>query len=326
MMKFLSIIQYVYDQYLSKPYTNRRVRFDWQERTPSGFIIERPNHALAHTLRAASYVRTVIQFFQKHSPKPELFHFSEKQIEQMELAMLFAITGRQNDCGPSDHFGDFWQFRRDSADYFEKYFKGSNYFSDEELAYYKERLYDMNNKDEIDPVRIVFFGAHKLDLQRCFTDEQVESSVINFFKKNSTSPTNPDISTMLEYAKSCIRATGDRIYCGKYEDRYIDQFLLCSTNPKHCLETIQSVKAPEFTVDLLTRVERLTVAASSSDPDPTTSLAAAPAPTAKGSSILHALRNLLSGVSSSDKHSSASSSSSSAPSAHDSTTKEKLHF
>lgn len=247
MLQYLTIIQKIYDLYLSQPYTNTNVKFDWELNSPLGKI-NRPNHALAHTLRVANYIPAVIEYFQKHSPEPEQFRFSEDQIKKMQLAMLFAITGRQNDCGPSDNEKDFWQFRRDSGEHFEKYFSGTEYFTNDEISFFKERLIDMDNHGKIDPIRTIFFAAHKLDLQRCYHTSQIDSSVFGFFNKNSSKVdnTSEDITALLNYAKSCILATGDRMIAGGFHDYNIEKFALCSTNPKACLEAIQSVPAPHF--------------------------------------------------------------------------------
>jgi hypothetical protein len=71
----------VFDNYLSKPYTNKSITIDWalskdKMLSPDDTsipdlsndnVINRPNHGLAHTLRVVSYVPMVINALIKNA-------------------------------------------------------------------------------------------------------------------------------------------------------------------------------------------------------------------------------------------------------------------
>ena len=97
--KWLDVAQFVYNQYLSKPYTSTNIKDDWQY-THSNITIPRPNHGLVHTLRTASYVSLVVQAY-NHFNQPPL---TATDTDHLQLACLFYVTGRENEAS----FGQDW--------------------------------------------------------------------------------------------------------------------------------------------------------------------------------------------------------------------------
>ncbi|TXI14181.1 MAG: hypothetical protein E6Q66_07145 [Pedobacter sp.] len=98
----LKTIKYVYDKFLSKPYTMVNLpgcpasNWDVFLDTP-GRRVHRPNHGLVHTLRVANAVKVIAEMYNSRLPKnaqiPPII------IYQQQFRALFSVIGRLNDVG-----------------------------------------------------------------------------------------------------------------------------------------------------------------------------------------------------------------------------------
>lgn len=113
----LKAIQFVDSEYLNKPYSNTSYTADWSLDTNLG-IINRPNHGLNHTLRVLALVPVVANACQQD--------LSKEEIKKIQLASLFFVVGRENDCGYSDNPALYLSYRKKSAEAFKEYAQSIN--------------------------------------------------------------------------------------------------------------------------------------------------------------------------------------------------------
>lgn len=236
----LPVCDYVYDNYLSKAYTDRECTWDWVLHTAHSQI-ERPNHGLAHSMRVAHLVPVVAHFFTQHTNDNE-FNFTKKQMQLIQIAALFSVVGRENDAGFGDNKEKYMQFRLKSAQAFEYYAHHHLKLSPSEIKHYTHIVLKMGSPDEQSAEFKILNFAHKLDLLRCYSAEQIQKSI--------TEPLNhylPESETqkLLDYAEDLLYATGDRVYVGKNPQDY-NKALFCKTSTcaKACIEAIAQVEVP----------------------------------------------------------------------------------
>lgn len=241
--------QYVYDHRLSKEYTNTAVGWDWSYQAGGGDVIFRPNHGLAHSARGALYAPTVIDYYQQHAQKDkEKFQLTPEEIEKIQIALLFRVTGRENECGFSDDPDAYRKYQEAHAKYFRQFCKDNpDIFSKEEIEQYAMVLQSYARPDALDPISLIFKTCHNLDLLRVRDP--------NGMNRELAAPVQAlgqeKVAELMEYANHCLQATGNRILYGNpiinsaaVDDYNPILFMPASTNVPHCFDLISSVPAP----------------------------------------------------------------------------------
>ena len=225
--KWQATAHYVYDEYLSKPYTSKFIQDDWQY-IHNGITIPRPNHGLVHTLRTAAYVTYVVHAYNLFNQP----HLTAQDIDHLQLALLFYVTGRENEAA----FGnpDYLRFRQKSADAFERYIKQNHpqMFTDQKLQFYKQGIYDAYSTSP--PQYVILRLCHDLDLLRCYPQVEYDKK-IQSAKKHVGAFAKP----LAVLAEECLQQTGDRIFGKQTYDGPL--FTLCSTNVEETLRRINQV-------------------------------------------------------------------------------------
>ncbi|MBS0357817.1 MAG: protein kinase [Proteobacteria bacterium] len=224
---------YVYENYLSKPYTDETNRMDWDYRYQDK-IVERPNHGLAHALRKVFYVPKIIECYIEYKglygkDKIEL----RRSVHEIQLALLFYVVGRENETDGSNNLTLYTKFRRQSINAFEQYVKEAGIaLGKEKLTSYKEAMY--GNKSHESAIMTI---AHLLDLMRCLE--------LDVFESIYKTRIEPHIGTLnckilLEYVEVCLQKTGSRIY-GSENQRGYDgpRFVKASLSVKECMLAIR---------------------------------------------------------------------------------------
>jgi hypothetical protein len=157
--------QAVYEQYLSKPFTDHSLKWDWEYKT-EGYTIPRPNHGLAHTLRVAYYAPMVLNAFQNSPNKKEAEQYIglDKDLDKIQIALLFAVAARTNETGFSDNQAKYMKMRENCVEAFKKYAKElvPPVFNPEEIEQYGNVLYNFGAPDTIDPLSMIFKTCHNL--------------------------------------------------------------------------------------------------------------------------------------------------------------------
>lgn len=236
----LPVCHYVYDNYLSKAYTDTECMWDWVLHTADGQI-ERPNHGLAHTMRVAHLVPIVADFLAQHTADPA-FNLTSKQLQLIQIAALFSVVGRENDAGFGDNKEKYMQFRLKSAQAFEYYAHHHLKLSPSEIKHYHHIVLKMGSPDEQSAEFKILNFAHKLDLLRCYSAVQIQKSIID--PLNHYLPES-ETQKLLDYAENLLHATGDRVYVGKKPQDYNTRlFFKMNTSAKACLEALAQVEIP----------------------------------------------------------------------------------
>ncbi|WP_242604140.1 SidE phosphodiesterase domain-containing protein, partial [Legionella erythra] len=91
---------YVYTHHLSKAYKETELESTDAVLARDNQVIHRPNHGLAHSLRVATYIPLVVEYFQQFA-KPKLSqlcqNLNSEELKKLQLCMLFSVSGRESD-------------------------------------------------------------------------------------------------------------------------------------------------------------------------------------------------------------------------------------
>jgi len=212
-------MKYVHENYYSRPYKNKSngmdldldVEVDGQQKT-----IHRPNHCTPHALRKAVLAPYIAK--ERHATD---FTFTPDEMLQVQLHLLFSVTGRQNDSSHQDNEQGYEAWQHASEQNLETYIR----------MHRPGILPSLNQQQK----KLKHF-CHNLDGIRCRS--QLSHKHIGLDHK----------SKLVKYAAELCEATGDRIMaenCGKPTKSYNpDVFFRCSQDPMTCLKAISSVKPP----------------------------------------------------------------------------------
>ncbi len=220
-------IEYVYRHFLSKPYNKDLKKFDdndWNLRTEKGKI-ERPNHALAHTLRVAALVPIVLDFLKEYNPdKDEYNAIDAKTLKRCQYVALFKVIGRENELGFRDakelfdndetQVNLYTKFKENSREALvaytlKHYDKDIDFSSKNELNQWHEYL-DSGNPDLPGAIAQVLRIAHNLDLMRCYDERQYKNAAVKHLTKCLGG--NEDAAHRLcDYVHELMKATGNRV-------------------------------------------------------------------------------------------------------------------
>lgn len=247
----LEVITYV-KSILNTPYTNSddpHINSSWNLETQHG-VIYRPNHGLSHTLTVVFFVPWLVCVLKNFAADTSLYHiFQKRHIKFLQLCMLFSVVGRQNDVGWRDNLKLYKFYREESGRLFEEHCR--RFFEDfKELSIYKKHLIDMGNPDNTDPRHVIINMSHKLHLLRCFSESELRTSLVDYFKLQMDGDVSEIIDELVKLSASCIRLTGDQI--SFLEHNYNKPlFYSCNTDERECWRKLVTVM-PE-TIDALSR-------------------------------------------------------------------------
>ena len=243
---FLKAAEYAYENFLSKPYTNQAVKFDWEYKAQDGTVINRPNHGLAHSFRGASYAPVVCAYFKQFAKDKDQYQFSEDDIKKIQIALMFRVAGRENDGGFSDNPQDYMRYQKQHGAAFRKYCQDNpGVFSPAEVEKYAEALETYAKPGEKDPLKVIFKSCHNIDLIRCCDNNRMERE-LEPIREQIGDHTND----LVVYADQCIRQTGTRIadtspVTRKEKAGYEEsKFVAVSQSAKECAKEIKSVPSP----------------------------------------------------------------------------------
>jgi hypothetical protein len=219
---FAQAAKTVYQEHLRMPYDTPR-----EGAAPAFFVdvapvngVERPNHGLANGVRKAALVPLVVQAYAKHFvanvdghqfAKKDFEAFGQEDIEAMQVAMLFEVSGRKSDIGYRDDQDEFRKYHSASCENFNKYAKQSKM----PTAARKQCLDALENmfcgpqagEENSRAARHVLEVCHDLDLFRCYGKGMMKPRLQNI--QLEIGPTARDFLACR--AVLAIRATGDRL-------------------------------------------------------------------------------------------------------------------
>ena len=245
-VNLLAAAKYAYENYLSKPYTLKEGKdwqMDWQYQHPTnGKVISRPNHGLAHTLRKLFYLPSILEHYIAHQKLPEFeVKLLRNDIKVMQLALLFFISGRENDLGSQGNEVHFKRFREQSADNFERYVKAAGIkLTAEKILEYKEAMRWFDNPEDkglVKHIRQILWQFHFIDLIRCLTPEQFNGA-ISYVDKNMGQARREQL---IQLAQLSIEKTGDRLMAMEPKRGHQpDLFVEASSSVESCFKYLQT--------------------------------------------------------------------------------------
>lgn len=259
-------IEYVWKNFLSQPYTEDYI-WDMDLELPvDGKIIHRPNHGLPYTLRVASYIPLIIEYFKQFAKDEGFRKFcqellgNQKEIEKIQSAMLFDSAGRKSDVGFYENAKAYARYVDYNAKYFKEYAQTIN-MPNMEINKYSESILNRGipnyHKDKVEAeliyLHFIMQLSHSLDLQRCATKQKYLASIAmpNSPSVEASPQQQQALNNLFDIVTKCIEATGDRFTCKYYAgeivncDQYYKKqlFLETSQNPALCWGILQSVIA-----------------------------------------------------------------------------------
>lgn len=266
----IKTIKYVYDHFLSKPYTMVNLpgcpasNWDVFLDTP-GRRVHRPNHGLAHTLRVANAVKVIADMYNSRLPKGS--QIPAIIIHQQQLFALFSVIGRLNDVGfqeseeyqkkmglPTSMYDEFHKVALAGKQKYLK--KGPLYLfnSPQAKAITKLPLSQQVKYEKLG--NEIYRAAHNIDLMRCYEKSKFHNIIYQPAPHDGVKSLNQMIGPfftdlMLKYHRDVIKATGDR--CMGFDPRAnynLKLFGQCSQDFNYCLQQINNVD--KYTYDEVT--------------------------------------------------------------------------
>jgi hypothetical protein len=160
--------------------------------------IARPNHGLPHSLRQLYLVKPIMDYFAKHAINPRFAAFChlELNLELILLGLIFAVTGRESEISFADNPDLYRTYREASAAHFYEYAQSINLDEDSIKCMrrlvlflgnpdFPEKINISSSKEYNEEDNFIFYVmtlAHKLDLPRCYTAKQWETSLSSYMR------------------------------------------------------------------------------------------------------------------------------------------------
>lgn len=258
---------YVYTHHLSKAYKETELESTDAVLARDNQVIHRPNHGLAHSLRVATYIPLVVEYFQQFA-KPKLSqlcqNLNSEELKKLQLCMLFSVSGRESDLAFKSNPEKYREYRQRCAEQFTLYARGK--MSKDDVNKYAELILNMGNPDylkskNITPKKQALFHimnlAHKLDLMRCYHLAQYNIAIANGHDSLIVPSDSQQrhFNALLKTVTQRIHATGDRVYCqvkdnqlmSSTEDYNFPVFARASTDARECLQFIAEADTPNLT-------------------------------------------------------------------------------
>jgi len=271
----LDALAVAYEKHLRHPYRHE------PDQKPYG--VHRSNHALAHHVRVTKYIDHVVDYFSHHAEeglKAYCQSLEHREREKLRVLMAFSRTGRESENDFKSNPEVYKKELGASADNFKAYVLSKNFMTKKEAELWARVLKDMGNPafDEFsrenlkefanqlsaeDKVQIMHIHAivnlaHKLDLPRCFNQEEYAHAVLPYLpmpEKEWTQQTiknfvpyseeaKADFETLKAIAQHCIEATGESMSLwpsGPHEQKE-EQFMLCNSSVLACWDACTGVE------------------------------------------------------------------------------------
>lgn len=235
----LQVAEYVYNERLSKPYTEVGGDWNYNHQNPTatnargdghnlqrsiqvkGKTLHRPIHGLAHTMRTLMYSQLMHEAAkQQQSPNKckngqTLADLTDLDLKKLNIAQLFFVAGRESEASYGNAYHRYHLY---GAEQFAAYARIylTHLYSEEEIIFYarciEDRIGDYYNAT---PQSHLMHLAHMIDLMRCKAPVEVflghtrgvsgiVPTLIHFFGKEK----GLDI---LRHARALFAATGEAV-------------------------------------------------------------------------------------------------------------------
>jgi hypothetical protein len=254
-MKVKDMVEkYFLAKYQDNPSTEKR-KIAGQE-----YVVERPNHGLAHSLRQGALAKDIFNLLVKYLAQDSSgicdWALKKKQsdpewIKKIEMAASFQRSGRQKECRSIDDPVSYNRYETQDAKNFTQDAKACDLFeNDFERSIFAEAiLWSVKgelNEDKIKDLkylRRILHAAHTLDLRRMhsFDGERIRNDAMEqLFGKESNFPYIETFKQLLwNRSGDYLSATGDRDLVDVRG--YQDKFFLQSHDPCQLVNAIYDI-------------------------------------------------------------------------------------
>lgn len=226
-LKLIKHAEYAYDTHYRHPLKNHSC--DAIYKYGNKQVIHRPNHGLAHSIRAMVLIPAVIDFFVHHATEMNFRNYCKEltieNIYLIQFAMLFTVSGRECETRFSENPELFAQYKQQSANNFTRYAESIG-MNASEMEKYAELIQFMCNPNYLekkisDDCRYIYHImslVHNLELMRCYDNlghyEDAVGSIVKSACKTKDAGNNPyainDFFKLLNLASCLLQITGDR--------------------------------------------------------------------------------------------------------------------
>lgn len=253
--------KYVFQNYLSKPYTDTSYMANWDLKI-GGQTINRPNHGLVHTLRTLAYLEPILNFYVQDFPYQQDINFVVDNQDLLKLGLLFYVSGRQNEMGGKEGPGSaekYRSFKKASAENFRNYCKNvlklslnspivtaiSNALLPRGFQNPNQCVALPNQPPNNFPAKFchvfnIMILCHNMDLLRVFSKSEYNPE----FVVGKKLMTHPHYDLIIELVIDCICETGDSLAygwasgCSGYD---LNIFPRASTDVDYCQDILDQV-------------------------------------------------------------------------------------
>ena len=247
----IAAAEYIYQHFLSKAYKLAPAEKFPKEGAHNGVVIQRPNHALAHTIRTVLYIPAVITAYKFKHPTTKF----DTEFENMQLVILFFVVGRESEASFKNDNVNYVKFKQTSAQaykqfvttYQDKFPSLKKLIVSGEVERYKAFI--TGNVGNHDDISQVFTIAHNLDLLRCFNEQKFAvtrnaiRSLLGFVEGDVFG--DQVVEGLLCYAKACLKQNGDYILPDNVS-RNPEAFVKTNISVRDCLAALRNVNEPKF--------------------------------------------------------------------------------
>ncbi|MDF1760341.1 MAG: SidE phosphodiesterase domain-containing protein [Coxiellaceae bacterium] len=262
-------------------YSTTQKELELEQRIRScGSILERRNHGLAHHARSMSFIEPIIKYLETWGSadiRAALADFlgedaerRKQRIQQLTLSMAFSSINRDSEIPREAQIHVYDYYHQRNGDLFEDFYTSAKlhsesksektedtidelpdtvaslftaaFTSDTEFKQIQNSLVAMGDPSNTDISHIIINLAHKLDLARCYKGSKAQVEIEHYLHRLSddTKAYGEAMHRLRHYALATLHATGNRVRHLNMP-YYPPKFDPCNSNPKKCVDGINSV-------------------------------------------------------------------------------------
>ena len=247
---FRTAAKYVYDNHLSNEYQDPNGAFEFQ------YSIERYNHALANSLREASYIMLLHVYRCLHDNKlvfanHNYLNITYNDILQLCIVVMFSVSGRESEAGFTDNKLLYNNYLKASSENFEIFALGLQLqiFTQDEIDYYKDLIINYKNNFENDYKAWLMCIAHDLDMTHVSPKDSREYNLEVCITPNH-------FTDIIRKSELILIGTGEqklesRIHTLPYKAVDEGLFYKANTDINYCLNIINNILYQNINVPII---------------------------------------------------------------------------
>lgn len=219
------------------------------------YIVERPNHGLAHGLRQGALAKDIFNILlscplRDNSGIVEWAILKKEQdpliLQKIEMASSFQRSGRESECSSGSNLERYKKYELQDVAYFQQHAQECGWFTEEEVRIFAEALLwsnpgnlDENRVEDLKYLRRILHSAHTLDLRRItsFDGDRIQKDAMDQLFGGELSVDFSFFQNLLwDRAGEYLQATGDGDLV--HQRHYQDQFFIQTRNTLFMVDAI----------------------------------------------------------------------------------------